>query len=265
MKGSLVCVGTGMKLAAHITPISQSHIEQADVVFSLLSCGITEKWLEQKHNNIINLQNYYAAGKSRNITYQEMVAAILTEVRKDKKVVVAFYGHPGVFACVSHRALKQAKAEGYIALMEPGVSADDCLYAELGIDPGTAGIQHFETSQFMFYKRQIDPSAYLVLWQVGMAGDKSLGKITTDNRYRKILVELLSSNYPLDHEVILYETATTPLESVRAEYISLAQLPNAEVTQQTTLVIPPSQTLEKNHLILKQLEDIDKRFLQLVK
>ena len=47
------------------------------------------------------------------------------------------------------------------------------LFAALGIDPGKVGCQYFETSQYMFYQRQIDPSAYLVLWQVGVAGDKS--------------------------------------------------------------------------------------------
>ncbi len=265
MSGSLVCVGSGMKLAAHITPISNSHIEQADVVFSLLSCGITEKWLEQKHSNIINLQDYYAIGKSRNITYQEMVTAILTEVRLGRKVVAVFYGHPGVFACVAHRAIKIAIDEGYTALMEPGVSAADCLFADLLIDPGKVGIQHYETSQFMFYKRQLDPSAYLVLWQVGMAGDKSLGKVVTDKRYRKVLVDLLAENYSLDHQVTLYEAATIPLEPIRKEFIALKELPDADVSQQTTLVIPPSRKLEKNGLILKYLNDIDKRYLQLVK
>ena len=264
MSGSLVCVGIGMKLAAHITPICQSHIENADIVFSLLSCGITEKWLEQKHHNIVNLQDYYAIGKPRNITYKEMVSAILTEVRSGKRVVAAFYGHPGVFACVAHRAIKKANDDGFNAFMEPGISAADCLFAELAIDPGKVGIQHFETSQFMFYKRVIDPSAYLVLWQLGMAGDRSLSKVVTDKRYRQVLMSLLCETYPADHEVILYETATIPLESVRNERVALSQLPFVEVSQQTTLVVPPSQKIEKNDLILKQLAGIDKQYLQLV-
>ena len=63
--------------------------------------------------------------------------------------------------------------------MEPGISAEDCLYADLGIDPGSVGCQHYEASQFMFYRRRIDPSAYLVLWQVGIAGDRSLRRFAT--------------------------------------------------------------------------------------
>ena len=56
MSGSLVCVGTGMTLGAHITPIAKSHIEQADVVFSLMSTGITERWLDEMHSDVRSLQ-----------------------------------------------------------------------------------------------------------------------------------------------------------------------------------------------------------------
>ena len=45
MSGSLVCVGTGMTLGAHISPISRSYIENAEVVFSAMSHGIVEKWI----------------------------------------------------------------------------------------------------------------------------------------------------------------------------------------------------------------------------
>jgi hypothetical protein len=31
--GSVVCVGTGMTVGAHITPIARSHIKNADIVY----------------------------------------------------------------------------------------------------------------------------------------------------------------------------------------------------------------------------------------
>ncbi len=46
MSGSLVCLDTGMTLDAHISPISQNHIEQADIVFTLMANGFAQKWLE---------------------------------------------------------------------------------------------------------------------------------------------------------------------------------------------------------------------------
>ena len=42
--GSIVCVGTGMTLGAHITPICRSHIEQADVVFTSAH-PMMEEWI----------------------------------------------------------------------------------------------------------------------------------------------------------------------------------------------------------------------------
>jgi precorrin-3B methylase len=141
-RGSLACVGLGMMLGAHISPRSRSHIEQADVVFAAVSDPLVELWLQQMHTDVRSLQPYYAEGKSRQDTYREMVEAMLAEVRAGKTVCGAFYGHPGVFALAPHRAIEQARQEGFQAHMEPGISAEDCLYADLGIDPGTVGCQH---------------------------------------------------------------------------------------------------------------------------
>ncbi len=259
MSGSLVCVGTGMTLGAHISPIATSHIAHADVVFSLMSTGITERWLEEMHPDVRSLQYCYQEGKNRNITYNEMVEAILVEVRAGKKVTAAFYGHPGVFACVAHRAIKQAKAEQLTAHMEPGISAEDCLYADLAIDPGRTGCMNLETSQFMFYQRNIDPAAHLVLWQVGLAGDKSLAKFSTGKAYRQVLVDLLLETYPSDHQVILYQAKVLPIDTVRAEHIALIDLIDAELFMHTTLVIPPSEKLQPNQSVLARLAAIDRQ------
>jgi len=262
MQGSLVCVGTGMVLGGHISPISKSHIEQADVIFSLMSSGITERWIEEMHDDVRSLQYCYQEGKNRNITYNEMVEVILIEVRAGKKVVTAFYGHPGVFACISHRAIKQAKQENFSAHMEAGISAEDCLYADLGIDPGKTGCINFEASQFMFYQRNIDPAAHLILWQVGLAGDKSLAKFSTGKAYRQVLVDLLLETYPADHQVILYQAKVLPIDTMRAEHIALVDLIDAELFMHTTLVIPPSEKMQPNQKVLNKLSAIDKQELK---
>jgi len=154
--GSLVCVGIGMTLGSHITPLARSYIETSDVVFAGLSDGIVELWLARMHPDVRSLQSFYEEGKSRMVTYRQMVEAMLTEVRAGKQVCGAFYGHPGVFAWPTHKAIEIARREGYRAHMEPGVSAEDCLYADLGIDPGKYGCQHYEASQFMFNRRRVD-------------------------------------------------------------------------------------------------------------
>lgn len=258
-RGSLACVGTGMMLGAHMGPRARSTIEQADVVFAAVSDPLVELWVQQMHPDVRSLQPYYAAGKSRRDTYREMVEAMLAEVRAGRRVCGAFYGHPGVFAQVPHKAVAQARAEGFEAHMEPGVSAEDCLYADLGIDPGTCGCQHYEASQFMFYRRRIDPSAYLILWQVGVAGDRSLRRFGTGPGHRRLLVERLAEDYPITHPIILYEAATLPIATPRMEEMPLSDLATAAVSLQTTLVLPPAAPLRRDERMLGRIALLDSR------
>lgn len=257
-QGSLACVGLGMLLGAHLSPRSRSHIEQADVVFALVSDPLVELWVQEMRPDMRSLQPFYCEGTSRLTSYNAMVEAMLAEVRAGRRVCGVFYGHPGVFALVPHKAVAGARAEGFEAVMEPGISAEDCLYADLGIDPGKYGCQHFEASQLMFYERRIDPSAYLILWQVGMAGDRSLARFSTGPAYRRLLVELLAMDYPLTHPVIAYEAATLPITAPRMDEMRLSDLVDADLRLQTTLVFPPAMPMQRNQAMLDRLAAIDR-------
>ena len=255
--GSLVCVGIGMTLGSHITPLARSYIADADVVFTGLSDGIIELWLAKMNPDVRSLQSLYREGKPRSETYQQMVDAMLSEVRAGKRVCGAFYGHPGVFALPTHKAIEIARREGFPAHMEPGVSAEDCLYADLGIDPGKFGCQHYETSQYMLYRRRIDTAAYLVLWQVGVAGDQSLARFSTGAAYRQVLVDVLARDYDLGHEAILYKAVTLPMHRPHIERISLRDLPAANVDMHMTLVIPPASRLQADPTVRQWLAALD--------
>lgn len=254
--GRLVCVGTGLNLAGQISVISKSQIEHADVVFSLVPDGFAQAWLEKLNSDVRSLQPYYAQSgeiKNRRETYAQMVEAILSEVRANKRVVCALYGHPGVFACVAHLAIQRARREGYQATMEPGISAEACLWADVGIDPGNSGHQSFEASQFMFYCHTPDPATHLLLWQIGIAGEHTLTEFHTNSDRLQVLVEQLNQWYPLDHGIILYEAANLPIQQPRIDHILLKELPFAELSAITTLLIPPSKPLTVNHEILAKL------------
>lgn len=256
-RGSLACVGLGMMLGAHLGPRARSRIEQADVVFVAASDALVELWVQQMRSDARSLQPCYAEGKPRRDTYREMVEAMLAEVRAGHRVCGAFYGHPGVFAQVPHAAVAQARAEGFDAAMEPGISAEDCLYADLGIDPGDLGCQHFEASQFLFHRRRVDPSAYLVLWQVGIVGDRSTARFGTTAAHRQLLVERLLQDYPATHGVVLYEAATLPIAPPRIDRIALRDFANARVGMATTVVIPPARPLEPDPVMRARAAELD--------
>jgi precorrin-6B methylase 1 len=256
-RGSIACVGLGMTLGSHLTPLARSYIEKADVIFAGLSDGIVELWLERMHPDVRSLQPYYKEGKSRLKTYRQWVALMMDEVRAGKRVCGVFYGHPGIFAWSPHKVIEEARAEGFEAHMEPGISAEDCLYADLGIDPGSFGCQHFEASQLLFYERRIDPAGYLVLWQVGIVGNRSLGRFDAGPAYRQLLVELLSQDYPLEHEVIIYRGATLPIEKPRIRRVALRDLSSVALTPEETVVLPPAVALKRNLAMQERLDALD--------
>ena len=192
------------------------------------------------NKNVVSLMDLYAEGKSRVNTYRQMTSRIVDAVHEGKDVCAAFYGHPGVFVTPSHKAITQLKAEGYDAYMEPGISAEDCLIADLGIDPGMTGCQTFEASQFLFYKHTIDPTCMIILWQIGIAGEHSLRTSLPDKCQPglEVLTSIFLKDYPADHEVILYEAATLPILPPRIERMPLSELAECKPTAISTLVIP---------------------------
>ena len=236
--GGLVVVGSGIDFGRHISERCLSEIREADVVLCLVdpfSLGMIRDF----RPDAIHLGVHYADGKDRRDTYREMDAAIMEQVRTGKRVCAVFYGHPGVFADVPHAVVRKARAEGFRARMEPGISAEACLYADLGIDPGRYGVQSMEATQFMVYERIPDTAGLVLLWQVALAGDLSCTRFHAETGGLQDLVDRLLRWYPPDHEVILYEAARLPIEAPRADHLHLRDLPRARYQEYTTLVIPP--------------------------
>src|SRR5205814_2025529 len=110
----------------------------------------------------------------------------------------------------SHEAIARARAEGYPARMLPGISAEDCLFADLGLDPAEAGCQSFEATDFLLHERPADASVPLVLWQISVIGE--FGTSGAPNRAGlAVLAERLAGSHGPDHEVVLYEASPFPV------------------------------------------------------
>lgn len=238
----LVVVGSGIQFGRHVSERCLSEIREAQVVFCLAD-PFALAMIHGLRPDVINLGAHYAPGKDRRQTYREIDAAIMAEVRAGKQVCAVFYGHPGVFADVPHEVIRKARAEGIPARMEPGISAEACLYADLGIDPGRRGVQSMEATHFLVYDRQPDTAGLVLLWQVALSGDLSCSRLHAERDGVQALVEKLLRWYPPDHEVILYEAARLPIETPRADRLALCGLSAARYEEYTTLVIPPLDEL----------------------
>lgn len=253
-RGSLVVVGTGIKLARHCTFEAIDAIRRADVVY-FVTDGFAQKWLESLNPNTQSLQPLYDARRSRVDTYEAMAETILEAVRAGKQVCAAFYGHPAVFVTPSHEAIARARAEGFDAHMQPGVSAEDCLYADLGVDLAAVGRQSYEATDFIVYARKIDTRAALIIWQIALAGDLTYREFDTDPRRLAVLAEVLMEDYPADHRVIVYEAATLPMFEAKLQPVPLGDLHHAAVTPSSSLYIPPLSIAQPSPARLQFLKD----------
>ena len=240
--GNLIIVGTGIRTVGQLTIESIAWMQSADKVFYLVSDPIAESLILQLNPAAESLEKYYAHGKPRLQTYKDFVDRIMESVRDGKRTCAAFYGHPGVFVTPSHEAIRLARSEGYEARMLPGISAEDCLFADLGIDPSINGCQVYEATDFVIHQRKLDPSSAVILWQVGVVGHWTFQQGGYANSGLPLLLEKLSTYYHQSHSVILYEAAVLPGCEPVIRPVQLCQLPSVPLSPASTIYIPPAQS-----------------------
>jgi uncharacterized protein YabN with tetrapyrrole methylase and pyrophosphatase domain len=238
--GSLIVVGIGIEWASQTTIAVRGALEAADRVLFAVANPWAARWIRTLNVHAEALP-YPKDGRRRSDIYREMVERILGALRQGLRVCAAFYGHPGFLVEAGHEAIRRARAEGHHARMLPGVSSLDCLFADLGIDPGAQGCQLYEASAFMARHPAIDPTTPLVLHQIALIDNR----LTYDGDASELIArgltrlrDHLRSAYPAEHQVIIYEAATHPLHPPRLESVQLHTLADAAVTEVSTLYVP---------------------------
>jgi Tetrapyrrole (Corrin/Porphyrin) Methylases len=238
-RGSLVIVGTGINTAGHVTTEARAYMERAQKLFYLVADPTTEYYLRKLNETAESLYRFYETGKERLPSYRKMATHIVNAVRQGGAVCAAFYGHPGVFAFPSHEAIRQARAEGFSAKMLPGISAEDCLFADLGIDPAWFGCQSFEATDFLVFKRRFDVNSSLILWQIGSIGDVTYRTSDHDLSGLSVLANYLTEFYGEGHTAVVYEASHYAFCDAMIQTITLGGLHNIRASGISTLYVPP--------------------------
>jgi uncharacterized protein YabN with tetrapyrrole methylase and pyrophosphatase domain len=237
-RGTLTVVGTGIQLVTHATWEARRCIEEADRVLYAVAERATARWIEMLNPRSESLDLVYKPGLPRMATYLETVDRILAYVREGYRVCVVYYGHPGVFVFASHESIRRARNEGYSAEMLPAVSAEDCLFADLEVDPEIHGYQAYEATDFLINSRSFDPTCSVVLWQIGVIGELGYKQAPNVTGLR-VLVEYLRGFYPASHEVIVYEAAQYPITDPSIQRVPLEKLEETRISAFSTLYVPP--------------------------
>lgn len=236
--GSLAVVGTGIQLVRQLTPEAREEIERADEVLFVVADAATATWLTSLNPRARSLSGLYRRGVERDRVYAAMVDEILAAVRAGSRVCAVFYGHPGVYVQPSHEAVRRARAEGFDARMLPAVSAEDCLVADLGVDPGEHGWQSFEATDFLARGVRPEPSAALVLWQVDGIGKRDSSR-DPDPRGLHALGRALLALYPPAHEIVFYRASVYPVAGPQIVRVRLDEVPELGEAPAPTLYVPP--------------------------
>lgn len=259
---TLAIIGSGIKFLSHITYEAKNCIEKADKVLYLVNEPATQEWIQTLNQNSESLDHLYNKHSARNNNYLSISEYIIDQLEKIKLLCVVFYGHPTVLVQPSIYTAQSAKERGHNVIAFPGISAEDCLFADLLIDPSSCGCQSFEATDFILYQRNYDSSCHLILWQPCVIGVKRIVANHNPKEGLKLLTDYLSKRYSPHHTVILYEAAQYPTFISRIEKVQLQNLSDANVNRLTTLYIPPNYVRQKDKILLHKLELINKSLQQ---
>jgi len=240
--GYLVIVGTGIKAVSHFSLETIGHIKSADSVFYHANSGVTATYIRELNPSAIDLYEYYGEGKERNVTYVQMAELMLREVRRGRYVVGILHGHPGFFVKAGRRALAIADLEGHATRLLPGISAIDCLIADLRIDPGYVGLQILKASHILRKNGTPATNNHLALIQVGSVGDPTFSftgfKRTKFDEFFGKLISIYGEEQDSVYYVAPIFPEVPPVIVVRklAEYRERQAL---DTVNASTLYLPP--------------------------
>lgn len=245
--GSLIIIGSGIQsLGFSMNDIKV--LEDADKVFYCVADAATIVWLKKLRPDAFDLYTLYDDNKVRYHTYMQMTEAMLYYLREGKKVAAVFYGHPGVFVLSTHRAVAIARREGLHAEMRPGVSALDCLCADVGIDPSSPGMVTYEATDMLMRLRKPDTSLHVILWQVGLIAEMGYRRGGFINNNFTVLIEYLQKFYGSDFEIVHYIASRYPTIPSRIERYKLSQLQDPRIRKSinglSTFYIPPKEAAQ---------------------
>jgi precorrin-6B methylase 1 len=236
--GSLTVVGTGIKAIAHMTAEGVEAIKRADKVLYGTADPVTEEWILRNSKSAESLDRFYADGETLMSAYEKMIAAILSDVRGGLRVCACFEGHPGVFVYASHESLRILRAEGYRGRMLPGISTQDALFCDLGIDPGEYGCQSFDATDFLLRSFEPDVTSALILWQLGGIGDYRFWYVPPKSNNLEVLAEVLAGFYGEHHTVLAYQAPIFVIGKPTVTRTQIAKLAELDAYS-VTLYVPP--------------------------
>ncbi len=234
-------VGLGMRLPDHATSETERVIAACNEVLFVDTGIATAAWLRGLCPRVTDLYaaSYHERGE-RLDAYHAMVARTLDAALDHAPIAFAMQGHPLVYAYAPALLRDLAPLLGLSVSTLPGISSMDCLFADLGLDPCTEGLQLYEATDVLLRARPLQPDVPLLLWQVGTVESRlHTAHTSRPERFFRLRDHLLRY-YPAHHEVLAYFAAPFPLFPPRIDRFPLGSLAEQAPTLHpgVTLLVP---------------------------
>lgn len=253
-------VGTGMVGYNQLTRETMSALEESErVYFAGTQDAVMAHFEAEYDTEVVDLRDEYTEGGSRLDTYERMAELVMEGAEElDAPVTFALYGHPMVFVSPSKFVLDEAPDRGLAVEVQPGISAMDCIYADVNFDPARNGVQMFEASDLLLREWELNPEVPTMIWQVGAVETAMYVKDWSEPERFTRFREYLQQFYPDDHEVRLLQTATYPLAESQQVTVPLDEFETKhELIDRGMyiLYVPPVEKREfRNEELLEKFE-----------
>jgi uncharacterized protein YabN with tetrapyrrole methylase and pyrophosphatase domain len=234
------------------TQEARVRIARADKVLYLIAEHAPTAWIHRLNASAESMAEMYQPGRPYLDVYEETVTTLLSWVGQGLDVCAVTYGHPSVLDRCTSEATRRARAEGHRTRILPGISAQDCLFVDLQLDPGEGGCQTFDATDFLVHARTPDVAVPLVLWQISLIGTTAVTGDVNRSGLR-VLAERLAELYVANHEVVVYEASPFPVGMPMVERCPLSELADAGVTGMSSLYVPPMSSASSDPVMMARL------------
>jgi uncharacterized protein YabN with tetrapyrrole methylase and pyrophosphatase domain len=257
----LYIVGLGIVSVRQITREAESAMRRSnEILYASDAIGIDD-YLHQLCETVTEV---YAStlreGEDRLSKYNRIAAMVLEAALDHPPVSFAVAGHPQVFVYPTQQLLVVAESLGIRVKVLPGISSFDCMIVDLGLDPGTQGVQMYETTALLLHDRPLQPDVPCFLWQVGSVETRLFTRApSTAGRFERLQNHLMKY-YPADHLVKVVYSASHPLaaSSIMEFPIDQMDLHAAQIHPGATLYVPPAEVPNiKEHELAQLVDSLD--------
>lgn len=258
---SLIIAGLGIKFLSHLTKETEKIITDSDKVFYLANDALFPEWIKICNKNSESLEELYFSKPNRCDSYTKITDKILSEVDIYQNICFVIYGNPNFLVQVTSLVSSAARHIGHDVHILPAISSLDCLLADMNINPGESGMQIFEATDLLIYRKAIDITSHVVIFQPAAIGQN--GHNRNKDAVLKgltILCDYLGLFYGGEQEIIFYEASQCPGKKPLIISTILRDASQVEISSISTMYLSPSKKGERCQITVNKIKSISADF-----